>query len=141
MSPVSDRSPARQVSRARPSVASIELTEKQWQSQVTDLLRATGWIWLHVLNARATRKGAWRPPIAGPLATGYPDLTVFRRCVCGVIECKRQDGVLSPEQHEVLGKLQGQVTFVWVVRPADLQHLGGWLVDPLHAPRAWGWEF
>jgi hypothetical protein len=100
--------------RARPAVTRAPLTEREWQAQVTDTLRLCGWIWIHVLNARATRQGAWRPPISGPLATGWPDLTIFRRGWCGVIELKREDGKVTPEQIAVLNALTREVDFVWV---------------------------
>jgi hypothetical protein len=124
--------------RARPAVA-LGAPEKTFQSQVEDVLRLTGWVWLHVFPLRP-RKGAWQTPISGPLAKGWPDLTVVRKGVCGVIEVKTATGVLRPDQQHALTELREHVDFCWVVRPADLQRVASWLQHPNVAPSWYGVE-
>lgn len=114
-----------------------ELTEAQWQSQVEDLLRATNWVWLHVYPLR-DRHNRWTTPISGTYIKGWPDICAWRRIGernwSGVIENKKQKGIIEPRQLEVLKILTTKVDFVWLVRPSDLHDLSKWLATPSVAP-------
>jgi len=102
-----------------------ELTEAQFQNQVTALAEMYGWDWVH-FRAGQTRYG-WRTPSMGTLAKGWPDLFMVRvrhgekRTM--IVELKRQGGKASPEQMRVFGILDaaGFDTRVWT--PSDWPHI------------------
>lgn len=95
----------------------IELTEAEFQSQVTELARRHGWAWLHV---HTTGKGQ-HAPLRGPLGVGWPDLILIKGERLIAAELKAQKAP-SPTmaQRTVLGMLlrAGAETYVW--RPSDL---------------------
>jgi hypothetical protein len=93
------------------------VNEAQWQAQVTDFAERRGWGWAHFRPAM-TQRGNWVTAVSGPVGKGWPDLSLVRERVV-FVECKAERGKLSPEQIEVLGRLNraGAETHVW--RPSD----------------------
>lgn len=87
------------------STLAIELSEKDWQSEVIEIAGVGGWRHYHTHNSRKSAKG-------------FPDL-VFVRDRVVYVELKSEDGRLRPEQEEWLQALAkaGQEVYVW--RPSD----------------------
>lgn len=96
------------------------MSEAEWQSQLTDLLDATGWTWLHVRKSIGRRGGqrAWQTTTN---LKGWVDLFAWRPTddVIG-IELKAADGTTTPEQDAVHASLRAAGVPVFVWRPADL---------------------
>jgi len=100
------------------SIASfiIELSEAEFQQQVTRLAENLGWHWMHV---KTTGKGQ-HFPIRGTMRAGWPDL-FFAKPGRGFFwaELKRDREQLSKDQvrvHELLLS-SGAVVYTW--RPHD----------------------
>ena len=74
-----------------------KVTEAQFQRQVLQLAKLTGWRTAH-FRASLNQRGEWQTAVAGD-GKGYPDLTLIRDRVL-FIELKTDRGVLSPEQRE-----------------------------------------
>ncbi len=92
------------------NLAALNLTEKEWQSRVTDLATLHGWRWYHTHDSR-------RSP------SGFPDLTLVRGNRLIFAELKSNTGRATTEQEAWLTALR-QVShsahvaaFLW--RPAD----------------------
>lgn len=83
----------------------IELSEKDWQSEVIEVAGVGGWRHYHTHDSRRSAKG-------------FPDLVFVRERVL-YAELKSRVGLLKPEQEEWLQALAraGQEVYVW--RPAD----------------------
>ncbi|MEW6223236.1 MAG: hypothetical protein AB1627_01265 [Chloroflexota bacterium] len=86
-----------------------DLSEADFQRQVTDLAEVLGWTWCHWRALRNSR-GIWQVPVEGPLGKGWPDLTLIRvrdrRLVFAELKREAQDP--GPDQVavlEVLGAL------------------------------------
>ena len=94
----------------------VELSEADFQQQVTRLAENLGWHWMHV---KTTGKGQ-HFPIRGTLGKGWPDLflTNPRR---GFIfaELKRDKQPLTPHQRFVIQLLRDSGATVYVWRPSD----------------------
>ena len=93
----------------------MNLTESEFQRQVTDLARMTGWRCNH--TRRTIGKGSrW---VTATSVTGWPDLFLYRPGEHMAVELKTDTGKLTPEQVAVLGDLaaSGVETHVW--RPSD----------------------
>ena len=90
----------------------LEMTEKQWQSQVVQLAKQWGWRVFH-------------PYLSIKSAPGFPDLHLSHEARRQVIyaELKREKGKLTERQGEYLDHLRacGQQVFVW--RPSDLDEV------------------
>lgn len=128
--------------RARAQLsAHLPELEQPFQKQITDLLTALGYDWLHSYPLR-DRHNRWRTSLSGSLAKGWPDLLVMRALYVGVIEVKTDKGRFRPEQLPMLERLShSSFDFVWVLRPEDdLQLVAQWLASPAAAPRIYGWE-
>ena len=116
-----------------------ELTEAQFQRQVTDLAEKCRWHWMHVsYGPKLDRSGAvvrYTTPTTGTMAKGWPDLVLVRERDRRLIfaELKREVGKTDPEQDEVLTilrRLDGGAfgvdvplieVFVW--RPSDIDEI------------------
>lgn len=98
-----------------------DLLEADFQTQVLDLARATGW------KVNHTRKsiGKGNKWVTATSIRGWPDLFFYspRRQQHFFVELKKQDGRVSDEQTEVLFDLNaaGVEAFVW--RPSDWPEL------------------
>jgi hypothetical protein len=109
-----------------------ELTEAQFQLQVTSLAQLLGWHWVHVsYGPRLNRAGAvarYTTPTTGTMAKGWPDLVLVRAKDKRIIfaELKRETGTTRPEQEDVLNILRTLVSDhveVHVWRPSDIDAL------------------
>lgn len=97
------------------------MSEAQWQATVIDLARTLGWACLHINDSRkeivdhATHQ---RRLVGDRDAAGLPDWLLVRERVVWA-ELKRQTGVTSARQREVLGALERAGSEVYVWRPSD----------------------
>ena len=85
-----------------------DLSEKDFQRQVTDLAALFGW-------------EVWHPWLSIHSPRGWPDLALCRPPRLILAELKREKGVTSPPQDRWLGLLAacpGVETFLW--RPSDI---------------------
>jgi hypothetical protein len=82
-----------------------EVTEAQWQRQVTDLAELLGWRWAHNADSRRTQ-------------AGQPDLTLIRERVV-YAELKTDTGRVRPEQESFMAALRAAGAEVYVWRPGD----------------------
>ena len=94
------------------------ITEREFQRQVVDLARLTGWKiwWVH--DSRHSPKG-------------WPDLILARPPKLLALEVKSARGRLTREQDETLTWLAACGIEAAVVRPSDWE----WVVATLTAPR------
>jgi hypothetical protein len=92
-------------------------TEAEFQAQVIDLARITGW------KANHTRRsiGKGRQWTTATSVTGWPDLTLWRPGRGGVIfaELKTDTGKVSLDQQTILASLRSAGAEVYVWRPRD----------------------
>jgi hypothetical protein len=95
----------------------IAITEREFGTQVEDLLNLYRWLWCHFRPAR-TDKG-WRTALSG--YAGFPDYIALRDGVMLVFELKSDRGKVTEEQRQWLDGLKscGQTVYVW--RPADIE--------------------
>lgn len=85
----------------------MKISEKQFQQQVIDLARLSGFLIYHTFDSRHS-------------AAGFPDLVLVRPPVIIFAELKSANGSLRPEQHawlEALEKCPSVEARLW--RPAD----------------------
>lgn len=94
------------------------MTEIEWQGQVVDLAGMLGWRHMHVRRTIG-RGGRWTTSTS---LKGFPDLLLWHEGMQRVVaaELKRERGVLSREQVDVLKSLRaaGMEAYVW--KPSDL---------------------
>lgn len=86
---------------------SATISEKDFQAQVLDFARLSGWRCYHTHDSRRS-------------AAGFPDLVLVRPPVVLFAELKSEDGRVRPEQHGWLAALEkcpGVVVRLW--RPGD----------------------
>jgi len=98
------------------SIASfiIELSEAEFQQQVTRLAENLGWHWMHV---KTTGKGQ-HFPIRGTLGKGWPDLVLVKDGRLIFAELKNQRGDLTETQQKVLHLLGYTGAEIYVWRPS-----------------------
>jgi hypothetical protein len=106
-------------------MAASNLSEKQFQAQVIDLLHMYGYRVAHFMPA-VNMRGQWRTPVAAD-GKGFPDLVAARAELSGrnrpgrvmFIELKTDVGRLSKEQREWHDDLVsgGAESYVW--KPRD----------------------
>lgn len=87
----------------------MNITEKQFESQIRDLAKTFGWFYYHT----------WRS-IHSP--AGFPDCVFVRERVV-YAELKKEDGQPTPEQYEWLVALTeaGEEVYLW--RPGDFERI------------------
>lgn len=89
-----------------------KITEAEFQQQVIDMAGKCGWKSYHTHDSRRSNPG-------------FPDLVLVRGSRCIFVECKREDGKVSPEQKEWLEALanchHGVEAFVW--RPGEWREI------------------
>lgn len=107
------------------------MTEREFQSQVTDLAELLGYTWVHFRPAQT--KHGWRTPVEGPMGAGWPDLVLLRvrdrRLM--FVELKADKGTVTAAQAGVLAALteleevgpnsRGIEVHVW--RPAQFDEI------------------
>lgn len=114
-------------------------TEKEFQSQLVDLLQTFGWTVQHVYSL-ATKHG-YR---TGTTSAGWPDLVAVRRDIILAIEVK---GPRTPVEQAQLAWLDrfARVSSAraWLLRPdtAPFDALVRWVRHPRDAPRIVGWHY
>lgn len=86
------------------------ITEKEWQATIVEAARAHGWDVYHTFDSRRSQPG-------------FPDLVLCRPPVLMFLECKRQTGSLSEDQHHWFERLSRCVDDTYVVRPSDWEWL------------------
>lgn len=86
------------------------ITEKQWQADVIQLARMSGWLEYHPYDSRRSQPG-------------WPDLALIRPPRLVFAELKTERGRLTNEQEKVLCMLSqcGVETYIW--RPSDLERV------------------
>lgn len=98
-------------------VSTKPLTEREWQAQVIDLARSTGWLVRHFSDSRRqVRPGVH---VGDRLAAGVPDLLLIRERVVWA-ELKTDRGKLRPAQEVVIAALEAAGAEVHVWRPRDI---------------------
>jgi hypothetical protein len=102
------------MSRANPvAIPKVQLSEKQFTSQIVDLAKLFGWRRYHT----------WRS-INSP--AGFPDEVLVRRDRLVFAELKAENGKVSPLQQEWLddlGRVPGVEVYLW--RPSQLDEITG----------------
>ncbi len=97
----------------------LPISEQDFQSQVIDLARQTGWRLAHFRPGK-TAGGRWATQMSGHI--GYPDLTLVRDDRLIFAELKSADGETTLGQtawlHE-LGNVEHVTAQLW--RPHDLE--------------------
>ena len=99
------------------SETEFNITEKQFLSQVIDLLRMFNWKFEHTFEQGVYAKRT---------SKGFPDIVAVRNGLCLFIELKSEKGRLTPSQEEWMNELYkiaehslGVMAFVW--RPSQLE--------------------
>ena len=93
----------------------MDITEKQFESQVKDLAKLFGWKYYHT----------WRS-IHSP--AGFPDCVMVRLSRIIFAELKSEKGKVSPAQQEwldALGNVGDKDMQVYLWRPSDIEPNGG----------------
>jgi hypothetical protein len=119
----------------------LQLTETQFQRQVTEMAQLLGWHWVHVSHSPQVKNGVVRKyttPTHGTLGKGWPDLMLIRERDKRLIfaELKSEVGAIRPDQRRVLDVLSSLVTEVvdpigpggarvevYVWRPSDIDEI------------------
>lgn len=99
-----------------------QVSERQFQRDVTDAAERLGWHWLHVRKSVGRRDGeaAWQTTTN---IAGWVDLLLWHERQHRVIaaELKSEIGTVTPEQATVIASLAaaGLETYVWYPRDWD----------------------
>ncbi|KKN70426.1 hypothetical protein LCGC14_0431210 [marine sediment metagenome] len=99
----------------------MKITERDFSSQVEDLLRLYGWRWSHFRPART--KDGWVTALSGD--KGFPDYVAVKEARVLFIELKSEKGQLSEEQWEWLYDLRDSMVEAYVWRPSDFDKIVG----------------
>lgn len=99
----------------------VKITHTEWQEQVIQLGRYTGWQHLHVRRTRG-RGGVWT---TSTNVTGWPDLFLWNPGRGGFagVELKVKPDLPTPEQLTVLQMLAASGAVTCVAYPDDLDRL------------------
>lgn len=115
----------------------VKVNHTEWQEQVVDLARYTGWAHLHVRRTKG-KGGHWT---TSTNRTGWPDLFLWRPVRGGyaAIELKVKPDLPTVEQLQVLTELAAAGnTAVCVAYPDDFDRLRALLTGPAGAG---GWTY
>jgi len=101
-----------------------KVSEKEFATQVEDLLKVFGWHWTH-FRPGWSKKG-YRTPIKGH--KGFPDYVAVRNGTCLFIEIKSEEGKLTPEQEDWQNLLQRVARCslgiqYWLWKPSDAERM------------------
>jgi hypothetical protein len=107
----------------------LELTEAQFQGQLTEVAAYHGWHWLHIEKA-LNERGYWRTPIRGPLGKGWPDLVLIKGSRVLFVELKANGKQPTADQRqvlEILSHIPGAEVYVW--HPDQFEEIMGRLTQ------------
>lgn len=90
--------------------AIVDMTEREWTTQVVELARMFGWSRYHTYRSDRS-------------AAGWPDEALVRDRLI-LLELKTEKGRLSEHQRDWIRKLVVAAVETYVARPSDLQDLG-----------------
>jgi len=98
-----------------------ELSERQFQTQVIELARLSGWLISHFHDSRrqVTRPNGQKFFIGDKDSKGFPDCCMVRAPEILFWELKKELGKTTPEQDEWLAALSGCGLEARVIRPSD----------------------
>lgn len=103
--------------------ADRRMSEKTLQDRIVGRAKTRGWKVAHAGRGIAAFDKDGNPIFVTPMAKGWPDLFLLnarqRRSL--VIECKREEGELEPEQVEYLQLFNVCGIPAVVIRPSDLR--------------------
>ncbi len=111
----------------RTAISGERLSERDFERQVLELARLTGWRTAHFRPTK-TSKG-WRTPVSGD-GKGFPDLVLVRPPEIVFAELKAASGRVSSEQEawlEALSRCEGIETRLW--RPSDFEEIQAMLCE------------
>jgi hypothetical protein len=93
----------------------MNLSEQQWQTQVTGIAKQYGWTCFHPVRNQPTARGHKQQT-----EPGWPDLVLLGHSRALFVELKAEKGRIRPEQLTTLHRLAeaGCETALW--RPSDL---------------------
>lgn len=97
---------------------SEKVSEKQFQAQVLQLVRLSGWLCYHTFDSRRSQRG-------------FPDLVLVRPPALLFAELKSEGGKLRPEQEawlKALGGCESVEARLW--RPGDWKEIAEMLTRP-----------
>jgi len=94
----------------------MDITEKDFATQVEDLLKLYGWKFYHVLEQRSYSKRT---------SKGFPDYVAVRPPRLIFAELKSEEGKLTPEQEEWLDLLR-ECQLGTIVLPEDCPEVYLW---------------
>lgn len=97
------------------------LSEKQYQSQITQLATTYGWKWVHFGDSRNTNKHGQQ--FGDKNAAGWPDLFLIRPPEIVVIEVKKELGTTTPNQDEWLDLFRASGIDTYVSRPSSFEEV------------------
>ena len=96
-------------------MSKIKISERDFSTQVEDLLKLFGWRFCHFRPARTA--SGWRTAMIG--SKGFPDYIATRPPRLLIFELKSEKGKVSPEQEAWLADLREcvkMITFVPIVK-------------------------
>ena len=102
-----------------------QMSEKTLQDRVVDRAKRRGWRVAHAGKGWVGDQETGAGQFVTPMAPGWPDLMLFNPEMAGykaiAMELKREEGIVSPEQHVWLDLLNRCGIPAVVVRPSDLR--------------------
>lgn len=113
----------------------LKLTERQWQTTLTEALERLGYLVNHVFPMK-TKRG-YR---TGTTVKGWPDLEASGKGHILYIEVKGPKTVITAEQVDVLLHLsKAECARCWILRPKDdWQMISNWIARPADSPKTYG---
>lgn len=97
------------------------MSEATLQDRVVDRAKRRGWKVAHAGRGIAAFDAQGNPVFVTPMAKGWPDLVLLRPPRILVIELKREDNDVTPEQLEWLQLFNGCNIPAIIVKPSDLR--------------------
>jgi len=97
------------------------MSERVLQDRVVDRAKRRGWKVAHAGRGIAAFDAEGNPVFVTPMSVGWPDLFLLRPPRALAIECKREEGDLTPEQLDYLQLFNACGIPAVVVKPSDLR--------------------
>lgn len=100
-----------------------EMLEHTLQDRIVDRAKRRGWVVAHAGKGIAAFTAAGDPVFVTPMRKGWPDLFLLHPvwCLSLVIECKKEDNDLEPEQLEYLQMFNACGIPAVMCKPSDLR--------------------